>query len=44
MVTKQELSDVLTQVNQILSKLDVRIAELENPKLSVVKKPAATKK
>lgn len=43
MVTKQELSDVLTQVNQILSKLDVRIAELENPKLSVVKKPAPKK-
>ena len=43
MVTKQELSDVLTQVNQILSKLDVRIAELENPKLSVVKKPAPNK-
>jgi len=43
MVTKQELSDVLTQVNQILSKLDVRIAELENPKLVVVKKPAVKK-
>jgi len=43
MVTKQELHDVLTQVNQILTQLDLRLAALENPKLAVVKKPVTKK-